>query len=132
MFKTIAFCRPIILEAEYIQNLSWNYELLTPLNWLTHYAKQPAQFSDLKGLGQKIELFFLTLSPTSVNSLHPSRLSSLTTFSLEAVNFPIAESVAVLGLWTLIVDKLTSRHNVVSDATRFQFRQTLDILQKVK
>ena len=57
MFKTIAFCRPIILEAEYIQKLSWNYELLTPLSWLTHYAKQPAKVSDFKGLGQKIAFF---------------------------------------------------------------------------
>ena len=93
-------------------------------------SNQP-KFPTLRGWVKKLN-FFLTLSPTSVNSLHPSRLSSLTTFSLEAANFPIAESVAVLGLWTLIVDKLTSRHNVVSDATRFQFRQTLDILQKVK
>lgn len=61
MFKTIAFCRPIILEAEYIQNLLWNYELFTPLNLLTHYAKQPAKFSDFKGLVQKIGFGFSDL-----------------------------------------------------------------------
>ena len=94
-------------------------------------SSQP-NFPTLRGWSKKLFLVFLTLSPTSVNSLHPSRLNSLTTFSLKAANFPIAESVAALGLWTLIVDKLTSRHNVISDATRFQFRQTLDILQKVE
>ena len=31
MFKTTAFCRPIIQEAEYIQNVLWNDRLFTRL-----------------------------------------------------------------------------------------------------
>ena len=44
----------------------------------------------------------------------------------------MVESVADLGYSTLIVDKFTCRHNVISDATCFQLRQTLDILREVR
>ena len=88
----------------------------------------------LAGAGMHISCLNLhsTLSPTSVSSLHPSRLSSLVTFSLEAASFWMVASVADLGYSILTVDRFTSRHKVISDATLFQLRQTLDILRNVK
>lgn len=42
----------------------------------------------------------------------------------------MVESLADLGHSMLNEDKFTSRHNITSDATCFQLRQTLDILRQ--